>query len=238
MNTNYKPPFKVSADKILFSIAAVYLVAVTFWLAGQGKLKLPWMTSSPGQQRPISPADAEFIAYLRQSLQQIELQSNQTSKSTPETKTRVPVAPAPSNLPTETRVIEKIYIPIYPQNNPNSPVTVNTQPGNSTVPPLPPAPPTEQAFTTPSTVPVLTPGNSLLPTAPPTPVSQPDTLLVGLLEAGEKSSALFTINGSTRRVTLGEVIGGTGWTLQAIQNQQAIISRQGNVRYLEVGKGL
>jgi hypothetical protein len=245
-NFNHQPAGKISLDKILFSLASVYLVAVVFWLAGQGKLKLPWITNNSkvitSQKQPLSPADAEFIVYLQQSLDQLEKQSSQPQPA----NISVPSPPVPSNSAAETKIVEKIYIPVYPQNNnpsltvpPNS-VAVNPRITNNTVPPPPPVssvPSSTQAIAPPTTVPVLTPAGNLLPTTPPPSVANPDNLLVGLLEAGEQSSALFNFNGSTRRVQIGEAIGTTGWTLKGVQNQQAVISHQGNVRYIEVGKG-
>lgn len=241
-NLNHKSFLKISLDKVLFTIASAYLLLVIFWLFGQGKLRMPWMkvSESNNPEQVSSASDAEFIAYLQQSLAELELKAQQPS-TTPQPESIAP-PPPPTTTPTETKVIEKIYIPIYPENtsqNLTQPpqIAVNTQPSHNTAPPPPPAAPSEQAFVPPSTVPVLTPGSNLLPNTSPEVVAEPDNVLVGLLEAGEQSSALFKMNGATQRVQLGESIGATGWVLQNIQSQQAVISRQGNVRYLQVGKG-
>ncbi len=60
--------------------------------------------------------------------------------------------------------------------------------------------------------------------------------LVGLLESGDRSAALFEINGTTQRVSVDEEIGGTGWRLVAAANQVAIIERRGETRSLYVGQ--
>jgi Tfp pilus assembly protein PilP len=60
--------------------------------------------------------------------------------------------------------------------------------------------------------------------------------LVGVLESGDRSSALFSWDGLTQRIQVGEAIGGSGWTLMGVSNQKAILSRQGKTRYLEVGQ--
>jgi Tfp pilus assembly protein PilP len=60
--------------------------------------------------------------------------------------------------------------------------------------------------------------------------------LVGILESGDRSSALFTENGLTQRIQVGERVGSSHWILTAIENQKAILSDQGKTRYLEVGQ--
>jgi type II secretory pathway component PulC len=60
--------------------------------------------------------------------------------------------------------------------------------------------------------------------------------LVGVLESGDRSSALFNWNGLTQRVQIGEPLGASGWVLKSVNSQKAILSRQGKTRYLEVGQ--
>jgi Tfp pilus assembly protein PilP len=60
--------------------------------------------------------------------------------------------------------------------------------------------------------------------------------LVGLLELGDRSAALFDINGSTQRFNVGEGIGNSGWTLVSVANQEAVIRRNGEVRSVYVGQ--
>jgi len=59
---------------------------------------------------------------------------------------------------------------------------------------------------------------------------------MGLLELGDRSAALFEINGVTRRIHLGESIGSSGWTLVEVANQEAIMRRNGEVRSVYVGQ--
>ncbi|NET00303.1 MAG: hypothetical protein F6K61_06915 [Sphaerospermopsis sp. SIO1G1] len=62
--------------------------------------------------------------------------------------------------------------------------------------------------------------------------------LEGLMELGEKSAALFKVDGVTRRIKLGENIGATGWTLVEVSNGEAIIRRNGEVRSIYTGQKL
>ncbi|MGE5659413.1 MAG: hypothetical protein ACM37W_22690 [Actinomycetota bacterium] len=60
--------------------------------------------------------------------------------------------------------------------------------------------------------------------------------LVGILELGDRSAALFEIDGVARRIYVGESIGASGWTLAEVKNQEAVIRRGGEVRSVFVGQ--
>ena len=64
----------------------------------------------------------------------------------------------------------------------------------------------------------------------------PSNTLEGLLELGNKSAALFKIDGVTRRVNMGESIGSSGWTLVDVSNGEAVIRRNGEVRSIYTGQ--
>ncbi|BAZ37284.1 hypothetical protein NIES4101_32050 [Calothrix sp. NIES-4101] len=68
------------------------------------------------------------------------------------------------------------------------------------------------------------------------PMNTPAHTLEGLLELGDKSAALFKINGVTRRVEIGENIGTSGWTLVDVANGEAIVRRNGEVRSVYAGQ--
>ncbi|MEA5496977.1 hypothetical protein [Limnoraphis robusta] len=60
--------------------------------------------------------------------------------------------------------------------------------------------------------------------------------LVGILELGDRSAALFEVNGVARRVYVGESIAASGWTLVEVVNQEAVIRRNGEVLTIYVGQ--
>ncbi|MEH1764873.1 MAG: hypothetical protein V7L27_13960 [Nostoc sp.] len=66
----------------------------------------------------------------------------------------------------------------------------------------------------------------------------PSNTLEGLLELGNKSAALFKIDGVTRRINMGESIGSSGWTLVDVSNGEAVIRRNGEVRSIYAGQKL
>ncbi len=69
--------------------------------------------------------------------------------------------------------------------------------------------------------------------APTNPISH---TLEGLLELGDKSAALFKINGVTRRIEIGEGVGTSGWMLVEVANGEAVIRRNGEVRSIYAGQ--
>ncbi|MGB6166999.1 MAG: hypothetical protein WBF52_05385 [Geitlerinemataceae cyanobacterium] len=60
--------------------------------------------------------------------------------------------------------------------------------------------------------------------------------LLGILQFGDRSAALFEVNGVPSRVNIGESIGSSGWTLVEVTEQQARIRRNGEVRDIFVGQ--
>ncbi|MEH1968645.1 hypothetical protein [Nostoc sp.] len=74
---------------------------------------------------------------------------------------------------------------------------------------------------------------------PPTAIAEaPSNTLEGLLELGNKSAALFKVDGVTRRINMGESIGSSGWTLVDVSNGEAVIRRNGEVRSIYAGQKL
>jgi hypothetical protein len=78
--------------------------------------------------------------------------------------------------------------------------------------------------------------NSTSPSPTNSDVSLVTHTLVGVLELGEKSAALFEIEGVARRIYVGESIGASGWTLAEVKNQEAVIRKGGEVRSIFVGQ--
>ncbi|BAY97966.1 hypothetical protein NIES37_19140 [Tolypothrix tenuis PCC 7101] len=69
-------------------------------------------------------------------------------------------------------------------------------------------------------------------------VYAPTQTLEGILELGNKSAALFKIDGVSHRVVVGESIGSSGWTLVDVNNGEAIVRRNGEVRSIYTGQSL
>ncbi|AHB87461.1 hypothetical protein NK55_00355 [Thermosynechococcus sp. NK55a] len=126
------------------------------------------------------------------------------------TPTPSPPAIASNSMPSPTAsapTVERIYVPVYQA-------------------PSPPAVP----------LPNLPTVTAPAPAPSPPPPAPPQHTLVGILELGDRSVALFQSNGQTLRLSVGDTIGNDGWQLVQIQNQRAVLRRQGEVRSLTVGQ--
>ncbi|MFN6563044.1 MAG: hypothetical protein RMY28_025085 [Nostoc sp. ChiSLP01] len=112
-----------------------------------------------------------------------------------------------------------------------APITVRQTP--NPLPALPVVP--LRAALAPEAEPTITQHQVYLPTAM---AEAPSSTLEGLLELGNKSAALFKIDGVTRRINMGETIGSSGWTLVDVSNGEAVIRRNGEVRSIYAGQKL
>ncbi len=136
-------------------------------------------------------------------------------------KATLPGLPLPTN-PTAS--------PSPATNATNTPkLPTNLYPPGSKIAPLPTAPvkkPTAKS---------ANPAQAAARSESGTPTIGIPRKLVGVLDQGEQSVALFEINGITQRYELGESIASSGWTLVEVSKNQAVIRRNGEVRSLFVG---
>ncbi len=176
---------------------------------------------------PQVAADLQFIGYVQRSLEVINstaAKSNGLSVAT-NPSTGLPSVAVNGNLAqpsTAPTVLERIYIPVY-------------QPPQAFY-----VPPSAQLPTT-ATNPAQQPSSVAgvpAPVASPPPSFTETVTLVGILELGSKSAALFEVNGAPQRIHAGESIGNSGWTLVKITGQEAVIRRNGEVRSVYVGQKL
>jgi hypothetical protein len=220
MPAGYEENPRMPLDKVIFVIACIYLGWVVAWLISQKNAPI-------SQNSTTSQEDKKFIAYLQSSLAIIDRQSqtsspdpNPAAKNNPSPVVPVPPAP-PANLPVNNtpQIIERIYVPVYPQTPETTAKLVPVTPSNTDIsaPPLPAAPQGNR------------PVASVIPTN-----NQVKNTLVGVMDLGDRSTALFDNKGITTRISPGEFI--NGWTLVEVGNQQVILSRNGQIKVLEVGQ--
>ena len=72
----------------------------------------------------------------------------------------------------------------------------------------------------------------------PAAVPQSEYILSGVLGNGDKSAAMFKINGVGRNYDKGEKIGNSGWFFIRVDNGNAVVRRNGEVRTLSAGQRL
>ena len=227
--TPAKTRFGKLFDRLLLTITALSLMGVAglLWFGQQAN-------RSAAPDTAAQQSDEEFLAYLQRSLEVIsgkvergEL-GNDTVASQPSTGA---VVPGPPMLPPlgaggtvgslgsgPVNVIERVYIPYQTSQQPQAGVPgLVPQPGaalpSSPVAPAAPAAP-----------------------APSAPAAAPIHALVGILELGSRSAALFEISGVSQRVYIGERIGSSGWSLVSVSNEEAVIRRNGDVRSIYIGQ--
>ncbi len=210
--------------------------------------------------------DTEFANYLLQSLKIIDKETPLISATQPQidnSKSEEKIPPNNDSVKqnSPTRIIERIYIP-FAQPIPNPPPTPTPTPppiqvrNTPTPPPIQvrntPTPPPIQVRNTPIAPPIQVktpPPPVIQPTPPPVAENKVETqvsevanvvtdshTLIGLLELGDRSAALFEVGGITRRIYVGENIGSSGWAVESVANDKVVINRKGQVRSLSVGQ--
>jgi len=147
----------------------------------------------------------------------------------------VPAVPIPPTLPSSSSLVVN-HFPINTIQPATRPIAKTTQVN------LKPAAVNSQSLkVAPPKLPIVPPAPVKEPENKPQQVSTPmiySAQLDGLLESGNKSVALFKVDGISRRINLGENIGATGWTLVEVSNGEAIIRRNGEVRSIYTGQKL
>ena len=228
--------------KIVFVLSSGYFIFVACWLAGHnyyGQLfpfsALRTILNSSEQQ--ISAADLEFIDYMERSLASIER----------DLETEL------NNSATQPENSDVVYIPVYnltnvnsasKTHNPETTLPLNSSANNSPlpIPVIPPPPPikaprsTVPSTSTKTTSPTATSPSPVNINSNPTPSPVKDYTLLGIVELGKRSAALFKVDGVTKRVWVGEKLDRKGWVLDSVVDQKAKIVRQGKIRYLSVGE--
>ncbi|EKV03278.1 hypothetical protein Lepto7375DRAFT_5567 [Leptolyngbya sp. PCC 7375] len=181
-------------------------------------------TASEEAVLPAISQEAAFGEYLKRSLGVIRGErSAQTETQSPGAIATVPGNPSGNQVTAgkpSNNVIERVFVPLLQPgsgNNQGSPSNVVTSPSL----PAPNGASTEQPNTT-ATIPNISTTNTYE--------------LVGVLELGERSAALFEVNGTSQRVYIGETIGSSGWSIVSISNEEVVVRRNGEVRSIYIGQ--
>lgn len=232
-------PSKGGYDRLLLAVGCVsVVVTLALWLFYQESRRPPVVSSVPAAEvaaNPVSSTQNQFSDYAQKALQSIDQRSQQNMPAPTAATTAgvtipgmptvtVPKAIAPGSMPSSRTAtgLERVYVPVYqfPSNfkPPNSVAPLPTGSAPSAVPQ--------------SGAPVRKP--TAAATSPITPGAP--RRLAGVLELGDRSVALFEINGVTQRYGIGESIGSSGWSLVEVSKEQAMIRRNGEVRSVFVGQ--
>lgn len=245
-----------SYDRLLLGVGCIsVIVTLALWLLYQERHRPPTPVASAPAATTASPSPQDanrFADYVQKSLQNIDQQQATTTTQTSATAAgKMPTVNIPATTAPPTAVpnasqaatgLGRIYVPVYEFPS-------NFAPPGTAVSPLPGAPSAKTAlkpgvvrpnsapstafslpFGTKTTLPLVKPNQLPSPT-----MATVSRKLVGVLDQGNRSVALFEVNGVTQRYEIGESIGSSGWTLVEVTKDQALIRRNGEVRSLFVG---
>ncbi|MGD1853414.1 MAG: hypothetical protein ACFB2W_04120 [Leptolyngbyaceae cyanobacterium] len=203
-------------------VGAVCLSALTgfgVWAYQQSMLEPATAPAVPA----ASPAsqEADFGQYLVRALQVIGGErSAQVESQSPDVVATVPPAAEPSGSAAQPGgVIERVFVPMLQPSTGANRTTPNTA----------------AALPAPGSA-LPAPGQSGSDTTAPTIAAANSYELVGILELGNRSAALFEIDGSSQRVYIGETVGGSGWSIVSIGNEEVVVRRNGEVRSIYIGQ--
>jgi hypothetical protein len=226
--------FGQSLDRLLLIATCTSLIvagAIWFILQTRGQQAQAPAPATPTaeqlQAQAQAQADANFLNYVQRSLEAIARRAGANRQGSPPSGTNLPTVSVPGNPSqpsSNPSVIERVYIPIYQQPPTSAPNPTTLPPGAAApIPSLAPAPVAPPVAAAPTV------------TQPPNIASTGTHRLVGTFEWGDRSAALFEINGSTQRIYVGENIGSSGWTLVSVEGEEVIVRRNGEVRsiYME-----
>ncbi|MBC6476510.1 MAG: hypothetical protein GDA56_00580 [Hormoscilla sp. GM7CHS1pb] len=259
-----KPVGDRSVRKLVLLLVSTCLgVPLLIWLNRQGVIEGPgWQSLFVSGRDVVSPsreeiqarieaeANARFAQYMQQTLASIDQNPRQGEQvaTVPDRPTEINfISPesgtnrqlsGPNRLPT---VLERVYIPVYqpprPASQPGS-LPLPPPPSSSDIAALPPPPPLSNITLPPLPgPPAIAPKPISLPDPPPVTSNATETL-VGILKLGDRSAALFDIDGVTHRFRVGDNIGESSWKLVEISQQEAIVERNGQLRSIYVGQKL
>ncbi len=180
--------------------------------------KVGALPNLPGAAPAPSVIERVFVpVYQNQAAQQVAAQPAPSvpNVAVPSSKAKRPTVPVPAPvaaaaaIPSGATAAAKPSVPIVPV-------------GASSLP-------------TPPSVPVaVAPTNAAAPITDVTPASE--HALVGILNLGSRSAALFNIDGSSQRAYVGDRIGVSDWSLVSVNGQDVVVRRDGEVRSIYIGQ--
>ena len=235
---------------LIFVGCSSAMAAMVIWLGSQGTIgrmaaTIRGTSNAPIAVVPPNPSDVKFSEYMGKSLESIDSKSKEM--------------PNLAALP----VLPSVVLPTVKADN-SSPQIILGGSGMSRLKPVPtigqtiptvnvPMPAVNSQSSLDQTVAKLSqlvdrmtgvtnrPVAAVAPSravAPAAAVPQSEYILSGVLGNGDKSAAMFKINGVGRNYDKGEKIGNSGWVFIRVDSGNAVVRRNGEVRTLSAGQRL
>lgn len=222
-------------DRLLLVFAcSSTLVAAVMWTINHGI----WLGRQSVNVAQVSAKDTgsnkAFGEEIKRMLSEVVDKNRAIANTTGNIGSNMPLMAAPligsmplSANPFANGMQQPMYVPVY-----QPPALGNS--GNSPSPlALPPA-------TANNSVDV---GNSVITPKPNVAVSPqftaapaPSYTLIGVLDLGDRSTAMLDINGSVQSIGLGKAISNTGWVLSRVSQQEIILKRGQETKTIFVGQ--
>ena len=233
---------------LIFVGCSSAMAAMVIWLGSQGTIgqmaaTIRGTSNIPVAVVPPNPSDVKFSDYMGKSLESIDSKSKEM--------------PNLAALP----VFPSVVMPTVKVDNSTPQIIVGGS-GVSRLKPVPPIGRTIPTVNVPAPtvssqssleqtvaklsglvdrmtgvtnrpVAAIAPLRAVAPAAP-----QSEYILSGVLGNGDKSAAMFKINGVGRNYDKGEKIGNSGWVFIRVDNGNAVVRRNGEVRTLSAGQRL
>jgi hypothetical protein len=233
---------------LLVGACSSALLAAVMWSVNQGLFShKAAKVSTVANSGQLSPDKQQFADEIKRSFTAISEKNNRTAAN-PNNLNGLVMPNQGTNSSVITTVPGGLTGINGVTNNGQLPMATPPLVGN-TVPPLyVPVyqPPTPNGLTNPIALPPVsqTDGNTtiiqssssnLQPTIAPASTS-PSYTLIGLLDLGERSSAMFDVNGTMQTIGLGKQVGNSGWVLSRISQQEVTIRRGSETKSIFIGQ--
>ncbi len=222
---------------LLVAACSSALIAAVMWTINHGI----WIGKQSVNVAQILPEDNSKNKAFAQEIQQMltDITNKNRAIATGQSFTNtvgnnLPIVAAPmigNSLPMGNPVVglqqPPMYVPVYQPpnlNNPNLPSPLALPPANAD-----------------NAVEVAAPNT----TSPRTPVMVARSVpaapsltytLIGVLDLGDRSTAMLDMNGSVHSVGLGKAIGSSGWVLSRVSQQEIILKRGKETKSVFVGQ--
>ncbi|MCY7406329.1 MAG: hypothetical protein LH631_02825 [Alkalinema sp. CAN_BIN05] len=237
---------------LIFVGCSSAMAAMVIWLGSQGTIgrmsaAIRGTSNVPVAVIPPNPSDVKFSDYMGKSLESIDSKSKvipnlaavpvlpsvvmptvKVDNSTPQIILGGSGMSRLKPVPTIGRTIPTVNPPA-----PNAPAMSSQSNLEQTVAKLSGLVDRMTGMTN-RPVAAVAPSRAVAPAAAP----QSEYILSGVLGNGDKSAAMFKINGVGRNYDKGEKIGNSGWVFIRVDNGNAVVRRNGEVRTLSAGQRL
>ncbi|MCA6572199.1 MAG: hypothetical protein IM537_12010 [Pseudanabaena sp. M57BS1SP1A06MG] len=224
-------------DRILLVAAcSSALLAAVMWTINHGIwLGRQSVTVIPTNSK-ISPDNKPFADEIKRMLSDITDKNRAiTANSNGNIGSNLPLMASPlvGNMPLSVAPNpfangnQPMYVPVYQPPNLASSNTSNV-PSPLALPPLT----ANNSIDASNPSAIAKPNSTFTQAAAP----MPSYTLIGVLDLGDRSTAMFDMNGSVQSVGLGKVIGNTGWTLARVSQQEVVAKRGKETKTIFVGQ--